>query len=140
MSKTVGKLIHVASIYSDEGVHTLLFLRKQDEERYRWTIEVNGHEELTDIEGPNPTEAIRLAARRYAHNTFEAMICGFRYDYEDRDEHGINALFHEMATSYGNATIDGRYQDKELNHQFFVDFAPDEALKLWHKLQSEGRM
>ncbi len=140
MSNTAGKLIHVASYYGPGGRQFLLLLREVNG-LYRWFVESQQeNEEPTDLEAGRVHEAIRLAARHYRHDDFVSLHCGYRYDSEDRDEHGINALFHEMVASYSNASIDGAYQNSDLSHQFFVKFAPDQALTLWKRLESEKRL
>jgi len=64
--------------------------------------------------------------------------CGFRYTLPERDEHGYNALFHQMAASY--ATSNGVYFDEESGNNCFVNFASEEAKNLLKVLQTSKRL
>lgn len=133
------KLIHVAQILGRDGRKQLLLLRKKGPRQFVW------HEELADetekettISADNVQEALRLGARQWKHDAFSSIICGFRYTLPERDEHGINALFHQMAASY--SSMNGVYYDDELGNNCFVQNASNEARQLWRRLQSQGRL
>lgn len=120
-------------------VPTYLFLRKIDSERYAWFKEnKSGTEETTAIEAHGIAEAIRLANFQWKNAYFTLLNCGFRYTLPERDEHGINALFCQMAASY--STSNGVYFEEELGHLCFVQAASIEARRLWKKLKLAERL
>lgn len=124
------KLIHVGKIFGNDGLNHYLLLRKISPDTFTWFTEENVPTEVT---GFTIEEALRLAARRWKENAFRSVICGFRYTLPERDEHGINALYHQMAASY--ASPNGTYYDEELGNNCFVQNASSEALDLWHRLR-----
>lgn len=127
-------LIHVAKIYQEDGSRTLVFLRKVSPRLFVWFSEKNEKEELeTAITGSTIEEAIRLANREWKNKKFTPLACGFRYTLPERDEHGINALFHQMIASYDS--MNGVYFDEELGHHCFVQNASHEAQNVWKKLK-----
>lgn len=122
----ISYLIHVAFINPGK---TLLFLRKLGAESYTWTLlRKEGNEEETGITGTTIEEAIAKARRKWKDQAFRTLNCGFRYTLPERDEHGINALFHQMALSYKSSN--GVYFDEDLGHDCFVNFASTEAKEL----------
>jgi hypothetical protein len=128
------KLIHIACILGEGGERRYLFLRKIDTVRFAWFEEINSeNENSTTVEGQTVEEALRLAPRHWAADSFRTVICGFRYTLPERDEHGINALFHQMVSSY--STMNGVYYDEELGNNCFVQSASEEALALWKRLK-----
>jgi len=128
----VGKLIHVACIFAQGRWH-YLFLRKNGEGHFTWHQELQSqHEEETPVSGHTIEEALRLAVRQWKEQSFRTLQCGFRYTLPERDEHGINALFHQMVASYSSSN--GIYYDEELGNNCFVQNASDEAQKLWKRL------
>jgi len=130
----LSKLIHVAS-FTIEGRNRYLFLRKTSGVHYTWFEELeHGKEKETAISAPSIEESMRLAARHWKPQFFRTVICGFRYTLPERDEHGINALFHQMAASL--TTMNGVYYDEELGNNCFVQNASDEAFRLWKRLKS----
>lgn len=130
-------LIHVAKIRLCGRPHYLL-LRQLAEERYVWFLEVQEREEATDIAATTAEEALRLARRHWSLHTYLTLGCGFRFSLPERDEHGINALFHQMAASYN--TPNGVYFDLEVGHNCIVHAASSEARALYRRLQLEGRL
>lgn len=133
------KLIHVAQILARDGQKHFLFLRKKDARQFVWYEELRGGTESeTDVLADNIQEALRLAARKWKTDGFRTVICGFRYTLPERDEHGINALFHQMVASY--SSMNGIYYDEELGNNCFVQNASIEARQLWQRLQSQGRL
>lgn len=134
-----AKLIHVAKIFAGDGQRQLLFLRKMSARMYVWYL-VQGEdaEVATDVEADTIEEAMRLAVRKWKNDDFKTMICGFRYTLPERDEHGINALFHQMAAS--NSSMNGVYYDDELANNCFVQNASIEARQLWKKLHNQKRL
>lgn len=138
-NNTQHKLIHAARYFTLEGTWRYLFLRKVTDTRFAWFDEnPSGNESLTEIEAITPEEAIRVAARHWKPRSFQTIICGFRYTLPERDEHGINAYFHQMAASY--ATMNGVYYDEELGNNCFVQFASDTALQLLRRLKQSNRL
>lgn len=125
------KLIHVAKIFKD-GKHTLLYLRKAADNEYRWFRD----KELLPIFAYTIEEALRLGARVWKDDSYRTIICGFRYTLPERDEHGINALFHQMAASL--ATPNGVYFDEELGNNCFVQNSSLEARDLFLELRAKG--
>lgn len=136
-SKTF-KLIHVAKIFN-EGQWTYLFLRKKSPFEFVWSQSISDNaEEQTPVSGTSIEEAIRLAYSFWKLNSIAMLNCGFRYSLPERDEHGINALFHQMGASY--SSMNGVYFDEESGNNCFINFASDEAKDLWKKLKSQERM
>jgi hypothetical protein len=128
------KLMHVAFIYS-EGRKTL-YLKKKEEYHYGWwEIDAHGKEIETDIVASHVEEALRLGRQKWKTKGFRTLNCGFRYTLPERDEHGINALFHQMATSY--SASNGIYFDEELGHNCIVHNASLEARSLWESLKAK---
>lgn len=131
------KLVHVGCVDPRAGFNPYLFLREENE-NYRWYRQsLNGEELPTPVEGRTPEEAIRKASRFWEAEHFHSLHCGIRYNMEPRDEHGINALFYEMAQSYDSGTILGDYWDDRCGHRCYVDFASQEALALWKNLKGK---
>ena len=131
-------LIHVAEVHLRREGRKHLFLRRVEPQKYRWFIEEEGGEKATLVEADTIEEAIRLGRREWKLYCFRFLNCGFRYSLPERDEHGMNALFHQMQASYG--TSNGIYFDEEMGNNCFVNFASQEALTLWKQLQKEGRL
>lgn len=128
-----GKLIHVACIFT-QGKWGYLFLRKDGDGHFAWHQEKHPQNETpTPVSGHTIEEALRLAARQWKNQSFRMLNCGFRYNLPERDEHGINALFHQMVASYSSAN--GVYYDEELGNNCFVQNASDEAYNLWQRLK-----
>lgn len=133
-TKTERKLIHAARYFDGKGIWHYLFLRRLSPVRYTWCEESpDGTESLTEIEAITPEEAMRLAAKHWKLRSFQNVNCGFRYTLPERDEHGINAFFHQMAAS--NSSMNGIYYDEELGNNCFVQNASDEAYRLWQRLK-----
>lgn len=127
-----NKLIHVAKILDSDGQNRYLFLRQYGPENFVWLIEQEvGNEIESGVKGYSIEEAMRLAPRHWNSHSFRTVICGFRYTLPERDEHGINALFHQMAASY--ASMNGIYYDEELGNNCFVQNASAEALELFRR-------
>lgn len=122
-------IIHIASI-KPEGRTAYLFLKKKDPRTYQWFEE--NHE--TEVKGITPEEALRLAKKHWQYVSFRFVHCGFRFTLPERDEHGGNALFCQMAASY--ASSNGIYFDEELGHSCIVKNASSEAVQLLKQLAS----
>lgn len=133
-----GKLIHVARIFAADGTWHYLFLRKNAEGHFAWHEETNGKEAETPVSGQTIEEALRLAPRHWSNQSFCTVICGFRYTLPERDEHGINALFHQMVASYNS--MNGIYYDDELGNNCYVQNASEEALGMWNRLKKQNRL
>lgn len=132
------KLIHIGCIFGEDGINHYLFLRKISDLHFVWFEEHKGLEKETDVSADNIEEALRLAVRRWKSRFFRTVICGFRYTLPERDEHGINALFHQMAASY--SSMNGIYYDEELGNNCFVQSASQEAYDLWQQLKTQQRI
>lgn len=137
---TQNKLIHVAQIRSESGpLPSYLFLRKKDIANFTWFIEdQSGNEKETEVAAQTVDEALRLASRHWKRQNFRTVICGFRYTLPERDEHGLNALFHQMVASY--STMTGPYFDEDVGHLCVVHNASQEALNLWTRLRRDGKL
>jgi len=136
---TENTLIHVAQITIAKKGKSQLFLRKQKPGHYRWFIEnSDAVEKETAVIGETPEEALKNANRQWKLQEFRTINCGFRYTLPERDEHGCNALFHQMAASYSTST--GVYFEEELGHNCYVQGASQEALNLWRTLQAQSRL
>lgn len=133
-----NKVIHIAMATLPGRGKCRLLLRKLGDHDYRWFVEGPEGEEESDISGLTVEEAMQAAQRHYRHDSFRTIICGFRYTLPERDEHGMNALFHQMVASL--STMNGVYYDEELGHNCYVQNSSDEAIAIWKELQSEGRL
>ncbi len=120
--------IHAAKIHPNQ----YLCLNRDSESCFQWYSFEKA--EATGIKGSSITEAIRAGHKHWQKCYFRLLHCGFRYTLPERDEVGSNALFWQMALSYNSAN--GRYFDDEVGHLCYVDFASQEALKLWKTLRS----
>jgi hypothetical protein len=133
-SKPQRKIIHAGCL--NDG--TYLLLRQEGPNTFRWWIDAGAAEKETDVSANTVEEAIRLAHRKWKNEYFRTVICGFRYTLPERDEHGMNALFHQMVSSYSSPN--STYNDEELGHACQVHAASDEALRLWKKLKQQNRL
>jgi len=135
----LGKLIHVGFL-QEKGKGTInLFLRQVSPHEFVWFREDSHSEEnQTDLSAPNAEDAIRLAEREWSLEGFRLLRCGFRYTLPERDEHGTNALFHQMVSSY--STPSGVYFDDDLGHSCIVHAASQEARDLQKRLQQQQRI
>lgn len=135
----LGKLIHAARIYT-QGEWRLLYLRKHENGHFSWLEEQQkGTQEIeSPVSGQTVEEAMRLAPKHWKNQSFTTINCGFRYTLPERDEHGINALFHQMAASYSSGN--GVYYDEELGNNCFVQSASEEAIALWQRLKLQNRL
>lgn len=136
--KKTHKLIHIAYMHGPKG-RNALFLRKIDDRHFAWFSE---HDENTEEEMPvraiNVEEALRQAWRFWKEQSFRLLNCGFRYTLPERDEHGVSALFHQMAASY--SSMNGIYYDEQLGNNCYVQNASLEALKIWKRLKTQNRL
>lgn len=137
-AKNPNKLIHIAHIIGADGRKKRLLLRKKSERQFVWCEEHENRERDTDISADNIEDAIRAASYRWKKDYFTTLICGFRYTLPERDEHGINALFHQMVASYDS--MNGIYYDEELGNNCFVQHASLEARQLWQELKLQERL
>lgn len=139
MEKTTLKLYHVGRIVPPKSIARYVFLRKKDEFTFTWFEDKGSEpEQESPVSAVNVEEAMRLAFRYWKHDDFLPLICGFRYTLPERDEHGINAYFHQMVSSY--SSMNGVYYDEELGNNCYVQNASIEARNLWQKLKSENRL
>ena len=88
--------------------------------------------EGTDVVGESVAEAIDVGRQIWKEDYFKLIHCGFRYSLPVRDEVGENALFWQMAKSY--AAAKGVYFDEDVGHQCVVQFASQEALRIWKEI------
>jgi hypothetical protein len=133
------KLIHIGRMLGRNGHFQYVFLRKTGPHSFVWFEEAeNGKETESSVAALNPEEAMRLAVRHWKDLYFNTLMCGFRYNLPERDEHGINALFHQMVASY--SSMNGVYYDEELGNNCYVQNASEEAYQLWQRLKSQQRL
>jgi hypothetical protein len=138
MAERPLQLIHVAFIYKRGYGKRYLFLRKEESNCYRWYEEGDDTaEHATAVEDPVVEEALRLARRHWKLHGFQTVKCGFRYTLPERDEHGMNALFHQMVASYSSSN--GVYFDEELGHNCYVQNSSLEARALWKRELTPSR-
>lgn len=134
-----NKLIHIAHIQLPKKGKTLLFLRERTPHDYGWYLETDlENEEDTGIRGDTVEEALQIAHRHWKLDAFKTVICGFRYTLPERDECGMNALFHQMAASQKG--FNGIYFDEDLGNNCFVHNASQESLDLLKRLESQQRL
>lgn len=133
-----NKIIHIAHIIDKYGRKKRLLLRKKSERHFIWFEENENNENETEIFADNIEDALGSAIRKWKNDQFTPLHCGFRYTLPERDEHGINALFHQMVASY--SSTNGIYYDEELGNNCFVQNASIEARQLWHFLKNQGRL
>ena len=137
--KKSNKLIHIARIQPKGIPVVYLFLRQMDPHIFRWFEEKGSDEIETPVFGNSPEEAIRQANRHWKLNmAFRTVICGFRFTLPERDEHGSNALFHQMVASY--SSMNGFYFDEELGHNCIIQNASKESRELWDRLKTAGKL
>lgn len=136
----MSKLVHVGVIHPcSQRTPKLLFLRQDSPAAYTWYQENEDHqEESTSISASSAEEALRIAHLHWRADSFRPLICGFRYSLPERDEHGNNAWFYQMASSY--ASSNGVYFDEDLGYLCIVQNAPLMARNLWKKLELEKRL
>jgi hypothetical protein len=134
-----NKLIHVANIQVSKQGKQLLLLRERSPHDYGWFLETDEQTETdTGVRGDTIEEAMQIAHRHWRLNYFKTIICGFRYTLPERDECGMNALFHQMAASH--STTNGIYFDEDLGHNCFVQNASQESLDLHERFKSQKRL
>lgn len=128
MSKT-NQLIMVAKI--ENG---LLFLRKLEPRKFQW-FQYDGKEETPEpIQSEELAEAIRLGNKEWKFQGFTPLPCGYVFTLPERDEHGNNALFSQMAKSL--ETPNGVYFDEDLGHNCIVHQIPTATRLLYNQLKS----
>ncbi len=128
---TINKPIHIGKISGPQGGKKYLFLHKITTKEYQWFFE-DGSD--TGIGGPSIEYAIREAGKMRKSFFFSPVLCGFRYTLPERDEHGMNALFHQLLSS--RTSFNGVYFDEEAGHNCFVQNPSEEALSFVAKFQS----
>ncbi|MFA6915679.1 MAG: hypothetical protein WC222_04725 [Parachlamydiales bacterium] len=132
------KLIHIAKIFGDNGWQ-FVFLKQLSQHMFQWFYTgENFFESPADVSADSVQEAMRLGFRHWKDRFFKPLGCGFRYNLPERDEHGINALFHQMVASL--SSFNGVYFDEELGHLCFVQNASIEARQLWQQLSKSGKL
>lgn len=125
MTDNNTKLIHIAKIFPKGGIR-FLFLREKTPTEYTWFLENQNKEEVdTNITATTIHEALRLGQKNWKKDYLTLLHCGFRYTLPERDEHGTNALFFQMAASYQSPN--GIYFDQELGFNCIVHQASLEA-------------
>ena len=130
-----NKLIHVAFIFLPTKGKQILYLRQFSQSLYRWLLD---DEQETGIEGETIEIAIQLGRHHWKQNFFQTLICGFRYTLPERDEHGMNALFYQLAASRN--TLNGVYFDEELGHNCYIQNSSEEAVLFLKKITQENRL
>lgn len=119
----ISEIVHVAKIHPAKKKPAYLFL-KEDEAGFYW--------DGADFRAKTLQEAIALGEKNWKLDHFKLLGCGFLYTLPERDEHGMNATFAQMAKS--QATPTGRYFEKSLGHLCFVQGASQEAISLLRSL------
>ncbi|MBA2369252.1 MAG: hypothetical protein H0V82_09550 [Candidatus Protochlamydia sp.] len=110
-----------------------LILKRPDSFQHVWfTLSKAGEEKATSVWGGTPQEAIQAARKIWREGPFQTINCGFRYTLPERDQHGANALFCQMAASYSSPT--GVYFEEELGANCIVQNASLEARDLYKRL------
>jgi hypothetical protein len=138
MENSPGKIIHAARTMQKNAVCYLL-LRQTGEQHFCWfEMHASLEETETTISAQTIEEALRLARQHWSLLAFRTVNCGFRYTLPERDEHGMNALFHQMAASY--SSMNGVYFDPDMGNNCFVNFASDEARSLWKTLKEAKKL
>lgn len=133
-----NQLIHIAFITPDEKGRKILYLRKKGP-IYSWNyVDSRGNEEESPVSTDTIEEAMREAAAYWKGSDFRTLQCGFRYNLPERDEHGINALFYQMISSYNSSN--GVYFDEDLGHNCYVQNASLAARKIWEDLKKAGKL
>lgn len=127
---TKSNLIHLGKIRI-KGKETILVLKEIGELQYCWFDYSN--EKPLEIVAPSPSDAIRQARQLWADRGFRTVNCGFRYTLPERDEHGMNALFCEMAASQNSPN--GVYFDDQRGYNCFVQNASREAIAFWKRIK-----
>ncbi len=133
-----NKLIHVALVYMRPKGRCMLFLRRIEASLLVWYEEIENSERETNVTAQTIEEAIRLGRSHWKNYAFRTLTCGFRYTLPERDEHGMNALFYQMAASYNSSN--GIYFDDELGHNCFVQAASIEARNLLKTLSLQKKI
>jgi hypothetical protein len=126
----IENIVHAGRILAEGGLVKYLYLKKLAPQSYAWFDAEEAVLTASSIE-----EALKLARRRWKNDGFRTLNCGFRYTLPERDEHGMNALFHQMAASY--SSMNGIYFDDELGGNCIVQLASQEARSVWDRLKNE---
>ena len=105
-----------------------LYLRKVEPKLFKWFQD----ETDTGIQSDRVIEAIRLASEKW--KSFKLLNCGYIYTLPERDEHGNNALFSQMAKSLDSPN--GIYFDEDLGHNCIVHQIPLESARLYRSFIS----
>lgn len=131
--------MHAARIQGLNGKKRYLLLRQCGDRHYCW-FELNDSEsdKQTPLASQTIEEALRLARPYWRSQAFCMVNCGFRYTLPERDEHGLNALFHQMVSSYSSSN--GVYFDADIGNNCFVNFASQEARNLWETLKKANKL
>lgn len=122
-------LIAVASIREGHD-RKLLFLKKLENHLFQWFKE----DQPTDIQGDFWSQAICLAYRKWKSEDFQMLPCGMVFTLPERDEHGNNALFYQMAKSL--ESMNGIYYDENFGSNCIVQQIPTESKEIYLKLKS----
>lgn len=132
--KKTDKIIHIGRIQPDGRRVVYLYLHRFDD-HYIWL----GNDQKA-ISPPylSAQEAILAAHKLWKELSFRTVNCGFRYTLPERDEHGQNALFYQMAASY--SSMNGQYFEEELGHMCIVHNASNESRNLFEKLKGENKL
>jgi hypothetical protein len=133
METIQNRIIHIGKLHAPQMKGLYLILRQLDPFRHVWfKLFESGEEEETSVWGGTPQEAIQTARKTWKSESFQMVNCGFRYTLPERDEHGANALFCQMAASYSSAS--GVYFEEELGTNCIVHNASGEARDLYKRL------
>lgn len=132
------KIIHVAKYLAPHLGTRYLFLRELSPHHLVWFTESESGEKETNVSASTIEEALRMGHRHWKELGFRTLICGFRYTLPERDEHGMNALFYQLAASQNSPN--GIYFDPELGHNCYVQNGSKEAIALLKKLEKTHQL
>lgn len=139
MENYPGKVLHAARFHHDNGRVRYLLLRQCGDQHFCWfEFHDRSNETLSAVHAQTLEEAIRLARRHWQGRSFRMVNCGYRYTLPERDEHGLNALFHQMVASY--SSMNGIYFDPDMGNNCYVNFASAEARDLWKTLKEADKL
>ncbi len=123
------KVIHAAHSMI-LGEKQLVLLLETTPRHFEWFL----NDQPTEVFADTIEEAIRLANKRWKQEGFSCLNCGFRYTLPERDEHGMNALFYQMAASFASMT--GVYFDEELGNNCIIHNIPSTTIAILRQLKT----
>lgn len=127
-------IIHIATYLFAGREKKYVYLFKEEKDSYVWFGKTDSWERL-GISASTCQEALRLARRTWGKEEgFRFLGCGYLYTLPERDEHGQNALYCQMRSSY--KSFNGIFFDPGYGHSCIVKNASQEALDLMLELDN----